>query len=676
MSYFANKGTTSTENSSTTALNNGQTFTGSGVDVSGFGSVVVACKTDQAGALYVDFSPDNSNWDSTLSYTVAASTNEVHRITVTRKYMRVRFTNNSGSNQTYFRLQTMMGSQPHLTSNLNSTLQSDADAIATKSILLGSTYGGIYKFVPVTPEGHLEVAIHSPTLPFGSVHAENLTPVFQTDAVYGLNTSLISFGSGNLAGLPKTSSVSGINTAFVINAGTGAYSQAYLQSRKRLRYRPGQGIVGRFAGHFSTPAMSSYQVAGFGHSEDGIYFGYKNLDFGILYSSRGVREVQTLTFSQGASVAGMVSFRLGSTTLSAMVSNSNNSFKTAYEISNYFAASAGQIGWAIDSINTTNNLSATVVFVANDAGAKSGTMVFNPGSTGATGIFERTLSGSATTEIFYPQSSWNGEPLDGTGPTGVTLDPTKGNVYQLGIQFLGYGPITCSIECVPPEGNGNDAHFINVHTLRIPNTNTQSSFGNPSFPFTAAAYLLSAAPTDIDISISSFAGFIEGEKYLHGPRMTYYRRLVDNNGNTMPTNTLTPLFTVFNGRIFKNRTNESVINLTSIFGAQDSTRPTSFFLIKNGNLTGNVSFSAHSPQSCSYVDNNATAISFTNNEQIIWSSQVGDAGNFHWDFLASGVEDVTLQPGEYITLAVQPGATGSGQSPVTVMGSLNTREDQ
>ncbi len=42
-----------------------------------------------------------------------------------------------------------------------------------------------------TGEGHLEVALHDPLLPFGSLHVENLTPIFQTDAVYGINSGQI-----------------------------------------------------------------------------------------------------------------------------------------------------------------------------------------------------------------------------------------------------------------------------------------------------------------------------------------------------------------------------------------------------------------------------------------------------------------------------------------------------
>lgn len=132
MSYILNKGIVDTGNSSSSALNNGATFTGSSMDVSPYPAVTVACKTDQNGILYAEFSTDGTNWDSSLSYAVTAGSNEVHRISVARKYFRVRFTNNSGSNQTYLRLSTILGWQTQLTSSLNSQIQSDQDTIAVR----------------------------------------------------------------------------------------------------------------------------------------------------------------------------------------------------------------------------------------------------------------------------------------------------------------------------------------------------------------------------------------------------------------------------------------------------------------------------------------------------------------------------------------------------------------
>lgn len=131
---ISNKGVLSTSNNTDVLLNAGVTFTGTGEDVSAFSSVVCSVKTDQDGMLYFDFSPDNVNWDSSLSFSATAGISEAHRLSITRKYFRVRFTNTSASNQTYLRLQSLFGNQSYLTSALNSSVQQDSDAITVRSI--------------------------------------------------------------------------------------------------------------------------------------------------------------------------------------------------------------------------------------------------------------------------------------------------------------------------------------------------------------------------------------------------------------------------------------------------------------------------------------------------------------------------------------------------------------
>ena len=184
-------GVVSNDNSTTGSLLSNGSWTGSYEDVSGYSSIVVSCKTDQSGSMTIEFSPDAINADSSLTYAVASSTNEIHRLTVTRQWARVKYLNTSAISQSYFRLQTLLGQQNLLTSNINSTIQSDADAVVTRGILTGQTDGGNFVNVPVTQEGHLEVALHDPILPFGSIHVENLTPIYQTDAVYGINSGQV-----------------------------------------------------------------------------------------------------------------------------------------------------------------------------------------------------------------------------------------------------------------------------------------------------------------------------------------------------------------------------------------------------------------------------------------------------------------------------------------------------
>jgi len=512
--------------------------------------------------------------------------------------------------------------------------------------------------IATTAEGHIEAAIHAPRLPFGSVHAESLTPIFQTDAVYGINSGQVSTFATLSGGATATDS------SFIVSTGTTSTAQGVILGRKRLRYRAGQGVVGRFSAAFTTPVSYSYQVAGFGHSEDGVYFAYREATgtgysgvapaFGILYINRALREVRTLTVTTGSSTAENVTVTLNNVAFSIAVTNSSNIQRTVWEISQ-----GTYSGWDCYPDG------ATVVFVRKSAQAATGT--YSLAATTAVGTFAQTRAGTAGTETFIPQASWNGDKLDGTGASGVTIDPTKFNVFQIGIQYLGAGPITFQVEASPADGNNVD--FVTVHTLKFPNTITATTFGNPSFPFTLAAYS-AGSTTDLSIKCGSFAGFIEGPKALHGNRFSYFNSLT-----SVGATNLQALFTVLNTRYYAGKANQAVINILSVAGALKHTSPCIFYLIKNGSLAGNPNFASLSSNSCGKWDTAATTVTYATGDQLLWTGHLGDTGEI--DHFFSGpsdlaMEELTLQPGEWITLAARA-VTGT---PAYVTGSINTREDQ
>ena len=633
-------------NSSTTALAAGATFTGAAEDVHRFESAIVACKTDQAGSLYVDFSTDGNNWDSTLTFSIAASVNEVHRITITRRYFRVRVTNTSGSAQTYMRLQSMVTAGQALTSPLSGSIQSDADALIAKAIGFGRTDSGNFAEAAYTAEGHQEVAIHGPLLPFGSIHAETVGQVCQFDAVYGLNSQLTDGGATSGSG-----SVTASNSSFVLASGTTIYSQAVLQSRKRIRYRPGQGVIARFTAQYTTGVASSYQVAGVGNAEDGFYFGYVGTQFGILYVNRGVREVRTLTVTTASSTNENITITLNGTAYTVAVTNSGNIQRTVWEI-----AQGTYAGWRVDVVG------ATVRFINNSAGAKN-TGAYTLAGTTAVGTFAQTKAGAASTDTFVPSSSFNVDTLDGTGSSGFTLDPTKYNVFQINLQYLGAGAISFFVEHAP---TGNNATWILCHVFRFPNTLTDTTIGNPGFPFTAAVYS-AGSTTNLTMKTASVSLGIEGRKFMQGPRFSYYNQLT-----TVGSANYQALFTIMNSRYYASRSNQAVINLISVSGALKHTSPCIYYLIRNGTLAGNPNFSSYDTTSCSLLDTSATTVTFSNNRQVLWSGHLGDTGDLDHHFSPSDLEEFTLQPGEWVTLAAKA-VTGS---PSYVTGSINTREDQ
>lgn len=529
-------------------------------------------------------------------------------------------------------------------------------AIGSQPLLIdGQLDNGSRKTISATQEGHLEVAIHSPRLPFGSVHFEKLSPVFNSDAVYGLNSAEVVSTTGLSVGTGANSgSATGSNNLFKAFTGTTQYSFATIQSRRRLRYRAGQGVVGRFAGFFSTPAASSIVVAGVGTAESGFYFGYNGTSFGVLYSTGGVREIHTLTITTASTATNNYVVTLPNTaTVNVTATNVGTTQGTAYEISRGTFP-----GWKAEARGST------VVFIANSVGPVSGTFSLSQPSAGtpAAGTDVETVAGVAGTDTWVSQSSWNGDKLDGTGTSGVTLDPSKGNIYQIGIQYLGFGSVKMEIEVCT--NNANNPEFITVHTFKFPNTLTSVHSTQPSYPFTMAAYS-SGSTTNVGVSVGSFAGFIEGDIVYIGPRASFY----NNSGVSSSTSAYVPIFTIRNDYVYASRANQSVDHILSVHGATKSnTGLTTFYLIRNAALEGSPNFTQFGSQSSTYWDTASTGCTFTDNAQVVWSGSVSESGDFNYAFSDN---EITLQPGETLTLAVR-----SVTATATCVGSLNLREDQ
>ena len=501
--------------------------------------------------------------------------------------------------------------------------------------------------VPVkgTVEGHVEVAIHDPRLPFGSVHTERLSPIFQVDAVYGIPTGDTTVTTATSGG------VTGTNNLFTCATGTTVGAFGALQSKKRLRYRPGQGVVARFAGLYSAPAARSIVIAGIGTGESGYYFGYYDVagsvpEFGILYSTGGVREIRTLTITTKSSTAENAVVTLNDVAFNVAVTNGASTAQTAYELS-----LGTYTGW------TCYSLGATVVFLSADVGAKSG--AFSVAGTTIVGSFATTLAGVAVTNLFIPQSEWNGDPCNGRGDTGYTLNPQKGNVYQIGVAYLGFGAVTFSV--MMTFDGGNNASWATVHTIKHPNSRITPHMSNPSFPFTMAAYS-AGSTTDVSVSVGSFAGFIEGEKVNTGGRFAYTAL-----STAVDAASYRALLTVRNKATYGGRASQAVLNIKSFGGAMEGSNPATLFLIRNGTLAGAPNFADWSSTSCTAVDTAATTVSFTDNNQVLMAVPIGKNGNF----TLSPSDEVTLQPNETLTLA----ARSTFGAPSYVTGSLNTRED-
>jgi hypothetical protein len=205
-------------NTTFTPLASGATFTGIWEDVSAFNALTIACLSSTSGTLTAQFSADGITVHSSLNYTVTANTNEVHRLTVTRKYFRLVFVN-SATPQTTFHIQTIYGSQNALSSPINTVLQSDSDATTVRALDFNLLLAeGLYQNRVATIKDGFNSAISMGTVP------EDIT---NEGATY--------------AGFPTGSPEAG--QIVVAGADTGTVFYAYLASPNDIDYTFGSKAI-------------------------------------------------------------------------------------------------------------------------------------------------------------------------------------------------------------------------------------------------------------------------------------------------------------------------------------------------------------------------------------------------------------------------------------------------
>ncbi|WP_404332362.1 hypothetical protein [Mesobacillus maritimus] len=100
------------------------------------------------------------------------------------------------------------------------------------------------------------------------------------------------------------------------------------------------------------------------------------------------------------------------------------------------------------------------------------------GQSVADGIFVAIRRAGVDTII--PQTSWNVDPLDGTGPSGLTLDLALGNIFQITFTWYGYGVIEFNVVVQNPTTLAQEV--VTVHRFRPAN---ETSLTDPNLPLRA-----------------------------------------------------------------------------------------------------------------------------------------------------------------------------------------------
>lgn len=518
--------------STSTLLTNGQTYDSGVLSLVGYSQIQTQILSDVDGTIVVDFIRDEAGTDvlRTLTIPHTGSTDlSIFGAPAFTPYVRYRFTaDEAGQSDFYFDTKFLISAISPQTLTLDAFISPLMTANISRSILVGKTSGGAYNNVAIEPvTNNLNVSL--PRAAFGEVAVINPTPVVQASFVYNVNADVIKTTTTGSGTVTQSESMAVLQTT------AAASSSAKIETKRFIKYRPGQGVVIRGTALFTTGAANSEQLFGAGDDADGLFFGYNGTSFGIMSRYDG-------------------------------------------------------------------------------------------------------------TDAWIAQASWNGDLMDGTGgssnPSGQNLDPTKGNVFQIRFQWLGFGRIEFGIE------DAVTGRFVTVHSIQYANANTVPSLLNPSFPILWSVENTTNA-TNMTLKGASCCAEIEGQIKLLGPTNAI------GNTKTAVTTTLTNIITIRNKSTFASITNRSPINILKYSLSVDGNKPAEFQLIKNTTLGGTPSYTDISTNT-SVVDYDTAGTTITGG-QVIDFATLAAAGST--SEVGTSTTDIVLLPGETLTLAVNATAT-------------------
>lgn len=253
------------------------------------------------------------------------------------------------------------------------------------------------------------------------------------------------------------------------------------------------------------------------------------------------------------------------------------------------------------------------------------------------------------TKISIPLADWD-DPLDGSGPSGEIIDPTKKNVFFIQYQYLGGGPIN-----VFREDKRGKKHKVLV--VEYPGLFTEPSTHNPNFHH--VMWVDNKATTaNLILKSSSYAYFVEGKTSfieLHQPSNSSGEKSL-----AVLAGVERAIFTIRNKSAYAGKANFIDIVILVVGGAIEASPASNLGgvrLVKNATLGGVPSYSdINTTNSVVEIDTSATTV--TGGKELNVFPLAGKNDKFNTPVIDL---KLILNPGETLTF---PGIS-SGDADMT-----------
>lgn len=536
------KGVLSTENNITNGtLSPMTTYTGSFENVSNYSVMTILTKSENvtgplSGILFIDFSTNGNSILKTFQTTIQDITssdnsfNPLQTQLVVSNYVRVRFENVSAT-ETLTDLNlivlyhvskpipyTLYPNEKFTNFHPTTLQQSILSAPTLGSTLEGNAYRSINSF-----QGNLNVNVKSPNTAFGEMLMAYNTPFLQFD-----------FSNGRPLDEVRIYYNENFNTDYgyyfenakaIVKSNDGSSPHKIeLKSNGFTKYKPGQGIDHRFTGRFPNGHQTFCdQYVGVFTPQDSLCFGYfsgSETEFSIRYQKFGSQQFDRVTLTQTSlTTGGTITFTItdtnGTTIINVVIASGESvniiAEKCSSAINN--SLNAGTFGFKCQFYHLGTITTYYLDILSN--GTNSSSISISSSVTNVTLSLINITSANTPISEIIPQREWNINTCIDMGslslnyernPTGFILDPTKGNVFRIHFQYLGFGAITFFVE-----QNETDV-LIPVHQIKFQNLNDNPSLKNPSMRIGIGVETLGTSVVGQgQVETASMASFLQGK---------------------------------------------------------------------------------------------------------------------------------------------------------------------
>lgn len=203
-----------------------------------------------------------------------------------------------------------------------------------------------------------------------------------------------------------------------------------------------------------TTSTGAYGLLGLVSPDDVIAVGYSDGVFGLHYSSTsGQVAHELLTVTGAASGTGNITLTFPEGDVVVAVAASDTTSQVAAKIAasdfttvNWKATAVGAVVTFHQVWPTTNGSTPFITFT-------------DTGTTGVTASLSASYDGVPLAITSVASSSWNVDAMDGSGPSGITLDPTKINDYEIEVIEGSLGCMALRVRS-PIDGQWVDCHRV------------------------------------------------------------------------------------------------------------------------------------------------------------------------------------------------------------------------